>query len=221
MPKWGWLWSLMLTFAGAGGVYGLTAIVFISQANAYTATADVTIGRAVGETYEGFIRRAETVARAAVQRSFDQDILVTDVSVTILGENRGSIAPVVLINVSRQSWRSRPDPQQWATYFPSTRVLLGFETQAPATTPGTTVAPKIPPQGFPVLPNGQPIIPSNAPGNLVQPGTIQPGTGTNIQPGNTTAPTNLSPGNITPGTNAPPTSTPGGTPNTISIPNRR
>lgn len=218
MPKWGWLWSLMLTFAGAGGVYGLTAIVFISQANAYTATSNVTIGRAVGETYEGFIRRAETVARAAVQRSFDQDILVTDVSVTILGENRGSIAPVVLVNVSRQSWRSRPDPQQWATYFPTTRVLLGFETQAPA----ATAAPQIPPQAVPVLPNGQPIIPSNAPGNLVQPKTIQPGT--NIQPGTTTAPTNLAPGTINPGIKTPPsttTTTPGGTPNTISVPNRR
>ena len=74
------------------------------------------------------------------KRSFDGDILVTEVSVTISGQNGGAIAPILLLEVSRANWKRRPDTQLWATYFPNTKFLLGFtefdtETETPSAPP--------------------------------------------------------------------------------------
>ena len=72
------------------------------------------------------LRRAEAAARATTQRSFDQDILVTEVSVIISAQNRGSTAPILSLEVSRPQWRISPDPQIWTTYFKTARDLLLF-----------------------------------------------------------------------------------------------
>jgi hypothetical protein len=103
---------------------------------AYTARVDLAIDRLPEETYETILTRAEAAARAAAQRSFDQDILVTDVSVIISVQSLGAIAPVLALEVTRPQWRNRPDPQRWATYFKTARSLLLFEpnlTTPPAT----------------------------------------------------------------------------------------
>lgn len=97
---------------------------------AYTARVDLAIDRQSDENYETVLRRAETAARAAAQRSFDQDILVTDVSVIVSVQNYGAIAPVLTLEVSRPQWRSRPDAQNWATYFKTARSLLLFENSS-------------------------------------------------------------------------------------------
>ncbi|MEH2281262.1 MAG: hypothetical protein V7K90_07935 [Nostoc sp.] len=97
---------------------------------AYTARVDLAIDRLPDENYETVLRRAEAAARAAAQRSFDQDILVTDVSIIVSVQNYGSIAPVLTLDVSRPQWRSRPDAQIWATYFKTARSLLFFENNS-------------------------------------------------------------------------------------------
>ncbi|MEH2079636.1 MAG: hypothetical protein V7K89_06375 [Nostoc sp.] len=97
---------------------------------AYTARVDLAIDRLPEENYETVLRRAEAVARAAAQRSFDQDILVTDVSIIVSVQNYGAIAPVMTLDVSRPQWRSRPDAQSWATYFKTARSLLFFENNS-------------------------------------------------------------------------------------------
>ncbi len=129
---------------------------------AYTARVDLAIDRLPEETYETVLRRAEAAARAAAQRSFDQDILVTDVSVIVSVQSQGAIAPVLALDVSRPQWRNRPDTQRWATYFKTARSLLFFEqnlTTVPtlqnlaappplqnlATPPATTENPTTPP----------------------------------------------------------------------------
>ncbi|WP_375471768.1 hypothetical protein [uncultured Nostoc sp.] len=97
---------------------------------AYTARVDLAIDRLPEENYETVLRRAEAAARAAAQRSFDQDILVTDVSIIVSVQNYGAIAPVLTLDVSRPQWRSRPDAQIWATYFKTARSLLFFENNS-------------------------------------------------------------------------------------------
>jgi hypothetical protein len=121
---------------------------------AYTARVDLAIDRLPEENYETLLRRAEMVARAAAQRSFDQDILVTEVSIIITAQNQGMIAPVLALEVSRNEWKKRPDPQRWATYFKTARSLLLFDqpstpenaktatTPLPTTTPETTPPPE-------------------------------------------------------------------------------
>ncbi|MEB3216777.1 MAG: hypothetical protein VKN72_11180 [Nostocales cyanobacterium 94392] len=97
---------------------------------AYTSRTDLEIDRLPGDNYQSLLRRAEAVARAAAQRGFDQDILVTDVSVIVSVQNYGAIAPVLELNVSRNQWRNRPDPQRWAKYFKMAQTLLFFAPSA-------------------------------------------------------------------------------------------
>lgn len=153
-----------ITSVSLGAVLGLTGISWLTTAaiapqiaQAYTAKVNVSLNRQLGESYESFLRRAEAVARAAAQRSFDGDVLVTEVAVTIIGENNGAIAPLLSLEVSRQSWRSRPDPQRWARYFPNTESLLGFDRQnVGAETPSAAETP--PPVPTPPPPSEPRII---------------------------------------------------------------
>ncbi|MBW4555724.1 MAG: hypothetical protein KME59_07260 [Trichormus sp. ATA11-4-KO1] len=115
---------------------------------AYTARVDLSIDRMEDETYETILRRAEAVARAAAQRSFDQDILVTDVSIIVSVQSYGAIAPILSLDVSRQQWRTRPDAQRWATYFKTARSLLFFDQQ-PITSNVGQAATIIPPAANP------------------------------------------------------------------------
>jgi hypothetical protein len=123
-----------------------TAAIAPQSAHAYTANLEVSLSRQSRENFISFVRRAEAVARAAAQRSFDRDILVSNVAVTVIGQNNGAIAPVLKLNVSRRAWRSRPDPQRWITYLPNSESLLGFNR--------TTGEPEIPEP--PPTPNQQP-----------------------------------------------------------------
>ena len=118
---------------------------------AYTNRVDLEITRFPGDNYQSLLRRAEAVARAAAQRSFDKDILVTDVSVVVSAQNYGAIAPVLELNVSRTQWRNRPDTQRWAKYFKMARTLLFFgqnTKNANNATPEVTeqVTPEVNPQ---------------------------------------------------------------------------
>ena len=163
----------LLTVLSFTGISWLSLSALAPQvADAYTARVNVALNRELGESYRSFLRRAEAVARAAAQRSFDRDILVTDVAVTIVGENNGAIAPILALEVSRQAWRRRPDPQRWTTYFPNTQSLLGFgsttdETDAtqatptPNPTPNPTATPSGNTPGRVIeLPGGVRLIPN-------------------------------------------------------------
>jgi hypothetical protein len=152
--------SLLAVLGFTGASWLTTAALAPQRVQAYTASVNVSLNRQPGESYESFVRRAETVARAAAQRSFDRDILVTQVAVTVLGQNDGAIAPILALRVSRQAWRSRPDPQRWARYFPNTQALLRIEESQqqsgnqPTTTPRPAASPQ---QGTPTTqPGSQP-----------------------------------------------------------------
>jgi hypothetical protein len=131
--------SLMLL---TGGAWVSQTVLRPSVAQAYKSRVDVRLERLKDETYKSLIRRAEIVARAAAQRSFDRDILTSEVSIMVIAEYQGAEAPLMVLDVSRQNWRQRPDTRRWATYYRSARSLL-----------------KLPTAGDPVRPNagGQPI----------------------------------------------------------------
>ncbi len=154
--------SFVVLLGCTGVSWLMTAMIAPQVAQAYTARVDISLRSQPEETYQNFVRRAEAVARAAAQRSFDGDILVTDVAVTIIGEHNGAIASVLLLQVSRQNWKSRPDTQYWATYFPTSELLLGFEEPLPQPQPQPQPATIPPPviQGTPQIP---PILPGIQP----------------------------------------------------------
>ncbi|BBC23667.1 hypothetical protein ABRG53_1410 [Pseudanabaena sp. ABRG5-3] len=81
---------------------------------------------------EGFAvmtRKAEILARSAAQRTFDREVLVSDVSVKITAQNpyQDQAAIILQLIVSRSEWASRPDPKVWATYFPMAKTLIGIK----------------------------------------------------------------------------------------------
>lgn len=79
---------------------------------------------------EGFTvmtRKAEILARSAAQRTFDREVLVSDVSVKVTAQNQDQAAIILQLSVSRREWSSRPDPKVWATYFPMTKTLMGLK----------------------------------------------------------------------------------------------
>ncbi len=80
---------------------------------------------------EGFTvmtRKAEILARSAAQRTFDRDVLISDVSVKVTAQNlnQDQAAIILQLIVSRRDWASRPDPKIWATYFPMAKTLIGI-----------------------------------------------------------------------------------------------
>ncbi|MGA1131667.1 MAG: hypothetical protein ACO31I_05280 [Prochlorotrichaceae cyanobacterium] len=174
-----------------GGVVGLAGFELSSPASvqAYEARLSVTLEREPDETFQTMLKRAEVVARAAVQRAFDTDILATDVSVFINGRSGGLEAPLLSVQISRFQWQSFPDTRRWATYYPATQSLLRLDplpispSAAPAIGPGSTLAPgsTLPgATGTPTVnPSGQTVPVGTSPQDteetqLIVPETIRP-----------------------------------------------
>jgi hypothetical protein len=130
--------SGVLCLGGAGFV---VECLLPSVVHAYPGRADILLDVQPGETYDVLLRRAEAIARAAAQRTFDRDLLVTQVSVTIVAQNQRGAVPVLTLQVDRTGWRNRPDSRRWATYYSTSRKLLGMDT-APVT-PAVGAAPVI------------------------------------------------------------------------------
>jgi hypothetical protein len=168
----------------AGGVFEQTLSPIPAQA--YTGRMNVTLTVAPGETFEVLLRRAENVARAAAQRNFDRDILITDVLVVVSAEYESRVAPVLTLAATRNQWKNRPDARRWATYFRSSQALLGLDqptsTTAVNPTPTTPSAPTssgspqaAPTDGSPAAPpSGAPPETSPPPPSDVLPETGAP-----------------------------------------------
>jgi len=106
--------------------------IALSLAIASTAVAerrevDIRIPINKDEGFTIMTRKAELLARSAAQRTFDRDVLVSDVSVKVTAENKETAALILQLIVSRSNWASRPDPKVWATYFPMAKALIGLQ----------------------------------------------------------------------------------------------
>jgi hypothetical protein len=138
----------------AGGVF--EQIFSPVPAQAYTGRMNVTLTVAPGETFEVLLRRAENVARAAAQRNFDRDILVTDVLIMVSAEYESRVAPVLTLTATRNQWKNRPDARRWATYFRSSQALLGLDQP----TSNTAVNPNPPAPPAPTSSGSPQVAPS-------------------------------------------------------------
>jgi hypothetical protein len=96
----------------------------VSQA--YISRQEIRVERLKDEPYAAFVSRSELVARAAIQRAFDRDILASTIILYIVGLHQGAEAPVMSVEVTRTDWQRRPNPRRWATYYRMAQVLLGF-----------------------------------------------------------------------------------------------
>lgn len=113
----------LAALVGLGSV-ALPSLVTPPVAQAYTSRVNLYLVREQGESFETLVQRSEIIARAAIQRSFDADVLMTDVIVTVIGDNQGISVPILTVPVSRSEWQLRPDVTQWANYFEAARALV-------------------------------------------------------------------------------------------------
>ncbi len=114
----------LAALVGGTGIWITEALIAPQASQAYTSRLDLFLARETGETYETLIRRAEMAARAGAQRSFDQDLLTTNVSVTVVAEGAGVTVPILTLRVDRDQWRARPETYYWATYYRTAEMLL-------------------------------------------------------------------------------------------------
>ncbi|MBD2462975.1 hypothetical protein H6G89_18200 [Oscillatoria sp. FACHB-1407] len=158
--------SLGLTLCGSMlGLWVAIEAVFPSMAQAYPYRVAVALEREAGESYDTMIRRAEAAARTVAQRSFSGNRGVTEVSITVMGQSGGAIAPLLSLDVNRAQWNSRPDARRWATYFVSARSLLRLDETVPvdAIPPTATAVPPASQPAAPGVPQPTQTAPANAP----------------------------------------------------------
>lgn len=134
-----WMATLVMSLGLAGGLW-LTIAAHVPQiTHAQTASFDVTIDRQPNESYENLVKRAEAAAREALANNFARNREAKDVSLTVVAHDRGAIAPVLNLKVSRdRQYNSNADGG--ITYFQQARSLLRFDEDlatTPANTPGS------------------------------------------------------------------------------------
>ena len=106
----------------------LSTMAISSSAVAERREVDIRLLVNQDEGFTVMTRKAEILARSAAQRTFDREVLVSDVSVKVTAQNlnQDQAAIILQLIVSRQDWASRPDPKIWATYFPMAKSLIGI-----------------------------------------------------------------------------------------------
>ncbi|USR92143.1 hypothetical protein NEA10_05305 [Phormidium yuhuli AB48] len=94
--------------------------------HAATERLTVTLSPRRGEGFQDLLTRAETIAQEEIQRTFNADVVVGDVSLVVMGEHGGLTTPLLSVDVRRDLWRRNPQLSDWAQYYSNARQLLGF-----------------------------------------------------------------------------------------------
>lgn len=153
----------------ATGCWLLQATIAPPLVQAYVARVNVELDYQNGETYEILVQRANVAARAAIQRSFDRDILVSEVLTIVTAQRNGMVVPIMSVSVTRAQWRRSPDSRTWANYFATTKTLLNLDQ--PISVPSAPTPPSqtnTPTTSSNPSPNGS-STPSNQPPTSGQP----------------------------------------------------
>lgn len=186
--------ATLVVSLGLGGGWVTTEVLAPQIALADTDRVEISLESQPAETYETMLSRAEAAALNAIQQSFNQDIVITNVSVMIMGQNHGAIAPVLFLDVSRDQWLSNPDVQRWVTCFSAAQSLLGFEGIGTTTGGSDTATTNTLEQPENASPSSETISDTPAAGTATPVNTptqstgttfIQPGTATTVTPSQT------------------------------------
>ena len=106
----------------------LSTVAIANSACAERREVDIRLLVNQDEGFTVMTRKAEILARSAAQRTFDREVLISDVSVKVTAQNQNQDQAAIILQmiVSRRDWANRPDPKIWATYFPMTKTLMGI-----------------------------------------------------------------------------------------------
>ncbi|MEM9007262.1 MAG: hypothetical protein AAGE59_27520 [Cyanobacteria bacterium P01_F01_bin.86] len=76
---------------------------------------------------------AETLVTANISQTFAANPSITRLHVEVVAERNGAVVPLMLTQVSRQSWQAEAEVARWTQYFGNAQVLLSYVTPAIAT----------------------------------------------------------------------------------------
>lgn len=211
--------TLIVLLGAGGGMWTISEAIAPQIVHADTQRIEISLARQQNETYQDLVNRAEAATLKSIQQSF-VDTQMTNVSIMIMGQNHGKIAPVLSLEVDRSEWLSNPALHNWVTYFRSARSLLGFQDVAPTSVEPATETPRN------ITNSRTDITPTTTTPNQTPTFT---GAGSQI-PNTSTTPTNVGSAGTPPtstavdNTGSPPTTpvnngTIINTPTTISVPN--
>ncbi|WP_346293137.1 hypothetical protein [Sphaerothrix gracilis] len=136
--------ALVLTGAKVA-IASATLFYFQAAVRAETGAFRVNLSPYAGESLSSLMSAAETLASSEVSRRFNQNAELSVVQVTVLGEYNGQVVPVLVVTVPREGWQRSRQIRQWASYFDSSYLLLGFnrsdaETDSSGTARDTRVS---------------------------------------------------------------------------------
>lgn len=104
----------------------VTSLITTFPASAQIRQIDITLNSSASQTFTSLIEQAEFLAKSAIDQEFAQDKSLQEVSVTIVGERKGQLVPLLITKVSRSEWQKEPKVQILVRYLADSEVLLGF-----------------------------------------------------------------------------------------------
>ncbi|MEM1171551.1 MAG: hypothetical protein AAGJ08_21330 [Cyanobacteria bacterium P01_H01_bin.35] len=147
------LWSTILILAS----------LFITNLSALASTkkTSLSIESNNNNSYKSLVEQAENLAQKTINQEFANNPEITEITITILGERRSQIVPVIRSTVSRAEWKNNPKIDDFTRYFADAKFLLKFEDNTDTSdkpTPVPSSSPQVPAPPPPST-DSQPNIP--------------------------------------------------------------
>ncbi len=109
---------------------------------------DYMLYAATDSTFYQLMQQASLVAGQQVQQGFASDEKINSISIAILCDRQGQIAPILQGHLNRQDWNKSPDIHNWTYELTVARYLLGFESSTPTASPATRSSQPSPPNSL-------------------------------------------------------------------------
>ena len=103
-------------------------------ANAEPAQITLSVDATLAPTFFDLVGQAEALAEITVSQQFQADPTLSELQITVLGERNGQLVSLLSSRISRDAWEATSDIRQWAQYFSTSSVLLGYRNSDPVST---------------------------------------------------------------------------------------
>ncbi len=139
-------WSTILTLATLS-IDNLTVLASAKNTSLLIDAND-------NNSYKNLVEQAEILAQNKINQEFLNNPEITEITITILGERRSQIVPVIRSTVSRAEWQKNANIDDFTRYFADAKLLLKFEDDSD----NQAIADTQPP-----VPNSSPQVPAPPP----------------------------------------------------------
>jgi hypothetical protein len=110
-------------------------VATISIASSEIKERNFTLQVGENQSFEILIKQAVDLTQNSVDREFQDNPELTEISIIVLAENNGQIVPLTRSKVSRTQWESDSRIERWTRYFGNSRMLLGLYNSSTSSKP--------------------------------------------------------------------------------------